>query len=338
MLILNPERLRATTQPLETKNRPVPGYVTVVQITIAAVAAVAALVVGFAVTQYLSEFWPLWSVIVAVGVFVFLAAYTVILIEEFLWHAIIAIVWGACLTFGLPWHNAVEALALTAIITVSAVSGFLMYKSASKGYAALHLFTTVREYASSLATGIVIALIVLYAAAVSHGSALLPAGILANATDRAAQFVPTILPGVQPESKNAVSVHDLAMASARAQLESDPRYRALTPEEQQKVLKTAADQAAAAFTKQLGVKSNASTSIGTVAQGAVSGILNRFHDRYGIYFTIAWLLGAFFIARSAAVLMTLIISALVWVSIYVLVAMNALRIESTPAIHERISF
>lgn len=308
------------------------------QITIAAVAAVAALAVGYSVTQYLSSFWPLWSIFVAVGAFVFLAAYAAILIEEVQWHALVAVVWGVCLAFGLPWHSLLEALALTAIVAVSTLSGFFIYKTASKGYAALHLFTTVRQYASVLATGIVIALIVLYAAAVSHGSALLPAGILASATDHAAQFVPTILPGLQPESKTSVSVHDLAMASAKAQLESDPRYRALTPAEQQKVLKTAADQAAAAFTKQLGVKANASTSIGTVAQGAVSGILNRFHDRYGIYFTIAWLLGAFFIARSAAVLLTLAIAALVWISAYVLVAMNALRIESVPAIHERISF
>jgi hypothetical protein len=179
---------------------------------------------------------------------------------------------------------------------------------------------------------------VLYGAAVSRGSALLPQGVLASAADRAVQLVPTLLPTAAPASgEGSVSVGDLARAAAEKQLSADPRFRSLGPAEQARVLAQATESAISSLAGQLGVKATADSSVGKVTQGALTNILQGMQDKYGIYFTAAWLLGAFFIARSAAFLLTLALAFLVWLLVTILVSLGILKIEAVPSLHERIT-
>lgn len=338
MLILNPEHLQATREPLLPKPRDIPAYALYARATLALTTTVAAGVIGYAVTQYLGGAFPAWAVFAAVGAFVYLASLTVIVVDGARWQLPMSVIWGAAFALMLPWRSGPEAFALAGIVAASAALAFFAYAALAKSYATLHTFSTVREYASVLATGVVIALIVLYGAAVSRGSALLPQGTLSMAADRAAQFIPTLLPSMKPSSTTStVSVRDLAMASAKSQLSNDPRFVAMSPQEQARVLKVATDQAVEAFSKQLGVSNEPDASIGSAAQSAVSGILGRFQDKYGWYFTIAWLLGAFFIARSAAVVLTIFISVLVWLTITAAVALGLLRVETQPSVHEQLT-
>lgn len=295
------------------------------------------LLIGQTVTQYMAGQAQAWMIVVSITLFVYVASLTVTLIDGIRWHAPLAVIWGACFALLLPWRTGLEVLALAGIVGVAAFIGYLTHRSAVAGYATLHTFSVVRQYASVLASGVVIALIVLYGGAVNRGSALLPQGILANVADSAAKLVPTFVPGLESNTSTGVSVRDLAMASAKSQLEGDERFASLTPEQQQQVLEAAAEQAAAAFAKQLGVTNKPDSSIGSVAQSAVSGFLAKFHDQYGWYFTIAWLLGAFFIARSAAVLLTFIVAGLVWLTISALLALGLLEVQSIPAIQEKLS-
>ena len=337
MLILNPERLRATREPLLPKPRDIPRYAIVVRLVLAGLTTLAAMLIGYSVTQYLSDAWQAWAVFAAIGAFVYLATLTVTVVTGARWQLPLAVVWGACLALMLPWRSGTEMFAIAGIVALSGAGAYYAYASAVKSYATLHTFAVVREYASVLATGVVIALIVLYGAAVSRGSALLPQGALSVAADRAAQFIPAFVPALSSSSSSTVSVRELAMASAKAQLEDDPRYRALSVEEQAEVLRVAADQAAATFSKQLGVPTSADDSIGTAAQSIVGGVLERFQDKYGWYFTLAWLLGAFFIARSAAVIMTLVIAVLSWLTVTAALSLGLLRVEVQPSVHEQIT-
>lgn len=337
MLILNPERLQATTAPLLPRQGELPGYAAIVRLTLAALTAIAAVTIGYAVTQYLGEAWPSWSVLVAVAAFVYLASLTAIVIDGIRWQVPLAVIWGASFALGLPWRTGPEAFALAGILAFSGIAAFLGHRAAVRSYASVHIFGVVQRYASLLATGVIVALIVLYGAAVSRGSALLPQGVLAAAADRAARFVPTLVPGVAPSGTSTVSVYDLALASAKAQLSDDPRYLALGPAEQARMLAEAAQGAAQSFARQFG-GGTASSSIGTAVQGTASTLLAGFRDRYGWYFTIAWLLGAFFIARSAAIVLTLAVSALAWLTVTAALAAGLLRIEAIPSVRERITF
>lgn len=338
MLILNPERLQATTQPLLPKSRVASRFAAVIQIGLAVAATAAAGVAGYAVTQYLGGAWPVWIAIGAAGCFVYLAALTAVVVEGIRWHIPIGIIWGAMFALGLPWRAGTEAFAIAGIVAIAAVAAYFTFVKGVESFTTLHTFTVVRRYASALASGVAVALIVLYGAALSRGSALLPQGVLAHLADQAATFVPTFVPSVAPKAgTTTISVNDLAAASVKSQLEDDPRYQQLEPEEQAKVFADATKQAAATFSKQLGMASSSpSSSIGTVAQGAVTGFLSRFHDRYGWYFTLAWLLGAFFIARSAAFVMTVLIAGLAWLTITIAVAFGVLQIETVPSSKERI--
>lgn len=337
MLILNPEHLETTSQPLP-KPRLSPKFAAATRVALAVGTAVAAGVSGYGITQHLNDAWPLWVAVAAAGGFVYLASLTAIVVEGVRWHVPVAVIWGASFALALPWRGGIEAFAIGGIVAAAAVVAYISYGIAVRSYETLHTFTVLRKYTSVLASGVVVALIVLYGAAVSRGSALLPQGILANAADSAARFVPTFVPSLAPASgTTAISVQDLVTASVRSQLENDPRYKVLSPSEQAKALSAGVAQATASFTKQLGVaNASPSSSVGTIAQGAVSSILERFHDRYGIYFTIAWLLGAFFIARSAAFLVTLIIAGLAWATVSAAVALGVLQIETVPSSRERI--
>jgi len=336
--ILNPQRLKETMQPLLPKRQLTPSYAAIVQLTVAALTGVAGIMVGQAVSLALAGFWPLWAIAIPIGLFVLLASLTVATLQDYGWSFGFAALWGFCFALALPWRTLGEAAVIVAVIALSSMAGFLAYRTAGKAYTTLHLFSLLRGYASTLATGAVIALLVLYGFAVARGSALLPQGVLASVADRAARLVPAILPGVVPSSSEAVSVRDLALASARSQLENDARYRALSPAEQERVLAEAADAAAASLVRQVGVQGSATSSVGLVAQGAFGNVIQGFQDKYGWYFTIAWLLGAFFLARSAAVLLTFVVAGLAWVILSGAVALGILRIESVPSLHERLVF
>lgn len=338
MLILNPERLQATRDPLLPRQRVEPRFAAIARIALAVATACVAAVAGFAVTQYLADAWPLWIAVAAGGGFVYLASLTALTVEGVRWHVPMGVIWGAAFALGLPWRAGAEAFSIAGIVAAAAVLAYVSYATAVSSYATLHTFTVARRYASLLATGVVVALIVLYGAALSRGSALLPQGVLANLTDQAAQLVPTFAPGVKPANgTSTISVNDLAEASVRAQLEDDPRYRELTYDEQQEVVRKATAQAAASFSKQLGVASSSpDASIGSVAQGAVTGFLGRFHDRYGWYFTAAWLLGAFFIARSAAFLLTVLIAGLAWLTVTAALSLGVMQVETVASTRERL--
>jgi hypothetical protein len=308
-----------------------------VRSVLATLTAVSAGAIGFAVTQYLGTVWQAWPIFLAIAAFVYFASLTAVIVDNRYWQLALSIFWGSAFGLLLPWRTGIELLTMTLILIVTSLIAYSAYRSSAGSYATLHIFSVVHTYAAVLTTGLVIALMALYGSAVARGSALLPQGVLAQMANQAARFIPTFIPSVTPASTSTVSVRDLALASAKSQLEQDPRYRDLEPAQQAKILEEAATQAAAAFTKQLGVNGTPATSIGAVAQTAVSNILERFHQRYGWYFTIAWLLGAFFLARSAAVFLTLIASALVWMTITASVALGLVRIETVPSIHERIT-
>ena len=338
MLVLNPENLQATRDPLLPKTRLAPTYALIARLTLAALAGIAALSIGYGVTQVLTGTWPFWAGLLPVAAFVYLATMTTVVNDEATWNIGFSAVWGACFALALPWRSLTEALALMLIVAIASISAYASYRYASSTYTTLHLFSLARRYASSVATGVVIALIVLYGVAVTRGSAFLPQGVLAGAADRAANMVPTFLPGVTKSSPTStLTISDLALASARSQLEADPRYRALGPAEQQRVLQEAADSAAASLVKQLGVNASTSASVGTVAQGTVTNVIQGFQEKYGWYFTVAWLLGAFFIARSAAVVLTLAVAVLTWLTVTACISLGLLRIEAVPSLHERIS-
>lgn len=338
MLLLNPEHLKATQDPLLPREHLAPTYAAIVRLTAAAVTGIVGLTIGYGVNAYLAGAWPFWGTVIPIAAFCFAATLTTVIVDDTRWHLLFSAFWGVCVTLALPWRTASEAVLLALIVAAFAMGAYWAYRTTSSTYTTLHLFTLTRKYTSTLATGVIIALIVLYGAAVSRGSALLPQGVLANLTDQAVRIVPTLIPGAQPSSPTStLSVGDLAMASARAQLEADPRFRALGPEDQARVLAEAARAAADGVIKQLGTSGSASSSVGHVAQGAFSNILQGFQDRYGWYFTIAWLLGAFFIARSAAVLLTIVVAILVWMVVLAAVSAGLLRIEAIPSLHERVT-
>lgn len=340
MLLLNPEHLKATQDPLLPRQHLTPAYASIVRVTLAALTGIAAVFIGYGVTEYIGGNWPAWAAVLPLAAFVLLATLTTVVTDEARWQFGFALAWGACTAFALPWRTTSEALLIAAVVAGFAVSAFWAYRVASSSYTTLHLFTLTRKYASTLATGVVVGLIVLYGSAVIRGSALLPQGVLAGITDQAASFVPTLLPGATPQSgSSTLSVGDLALASARAQLESDPRYRALDPSEQARVLAEAAESATAGLIKQLGApaSSTASSSVGSVAQGAFTTMLQNLQEKYGLYFVAAWLLAAFFIARSAAVVLTFVVAGFSWLIVTGAVALRLLHIEAVPSLHERIT-
>lgn len=338
MLILNPDNLKATQAPLLHKQVAPSRFGAIVRIGLAVAASAAAGVAGFAITQHLGGAWPLWTTFAAAGAFVYLASLMVVTVQGIRWHLPVSVIWGACFALGLPWRSGPEAFAIAGIVSIAGVLAYGTYYWSVESFTTLHTFTVTRRYASALASGVVISLIVLYGAALSRGSALLPQGILAQLADQAATFVPTFVPGVTPsKGSTTISVNDLAAASVRNQLEGDERYLSLTPQEQAEVMAAATREAAASFTKQLGVEgASPNASIGTVAQGAVSGFLGKFQDKYGWYFTLAWLLGAFFIARSAAFILTVIIGGLAWLTITGAVALGVMQIRTVPSTREEL--
>lgn len=338
MLILNPET-RPTPPPL-TRPEPRLGEraAAAARIALATAAAAGAGLAGYAVTQYLGNAWPAWSVLAAVAGFVYLASLNAVTGSGYRWQVPLAVLWGAIFALALPWRAGTEAFAIAGIVAVAGIAAHATYAVAVASYTTLHTFTVLRTYASALASGVVVALVVLYGAAISRGSALLPQGMLARVADDAARFVPTLLPALgQRNATSPLSVQDLARASVQEQLRNDPRFQELSPAQQEAALATAAKQAAASFTRQLGVASaSPEASVGSVAQNAVTRLVSGFHDRYGWYFTAAWLLGAFFVARSAAFLMTLAIAGLAWATVTVAVAVGLLRVETVPASRERL--
>lgn len=339
MLILNPETQPKDPQLTRPEARLDVRLADAIRIFLAIAAALAAGVAGYAVTRYLGGTWPAWSVLAASASFVYLASLNAVTGTGYRWQVPIAVIWGGIFALALPWRVGTEAFAIAGIVAVAGIAAYATYAVSVASYSTLHTFTVLRNYASALASGVVIALIVLYGAAISRGSALLPQGILSRITDDASRFVPTLLPTLEVDrgTTSTISVQDLAVASVKAQLKDDPRFMELSPAQQEATIAAAAKQAAASFTKQLGVASTSpSASIGSVAQNAVTRIIGGFHDKYGWYFTVAWLLGAFFIARSAAFLMTVAIAGLAWGTVTLAVAAGVLRIETVPSSRERL--
>lgn len=337
MLILNPEHLERTQAPLRADAPRPSRFAPVVRVVLAAGASAAAFLAGYGITQYFADAWPVWYAFGAFVAFVCLASLTAIAVDGYRWQVPLAVIWGAAFSLALPWRDPAEAFAMTVLVTLSAIAAYAGYMKGVASYATLHTFTVARRYASGLTTGIVLALIVLYGAAISRGTPLLPQGALAGVADQTTRIVPTFLPTLQHAGTSSISVTDLARASVTAQLQDDPRFQALSEKEQRAVLEAAVQQAAASFSKQLGLASSSpDASIGNVAQSAAMGFLDRFRDQFGWYFLIAWLLGAFFVARSAAFLLTFAAAGLVWLTTLAALALGILRIDSVPTYSERL--
>ncbi len=337
MLILNPENLEKTQAPLRPEATRPARYASVLRVSLAIITTAAAFLSGYAVTQYFALAWPLWYAAAAIGGFVYLAALVAITVDGLRWHIPLAVIWGACFALGLPWRDGAEAFAMAGIVAAGSVLAYMTYASGASSFATLHTFTVSRRYASALASGIVLALIVLYGAALSRGNPILPENAFAGVADHAARLVPTFLPTVPQNGSSTLSVNDLARASVTAQLKDDPRFKALDPAEQQEVLENAVEQAAKSFTKQLGAASSSpDASVGSVTQTALASMLNRFRDQFGWYFIAAWLLGAFFVARSAAFVITLAIAGVVWLTVLAALSLGILRVDTIPAYRERL--
>ena len=131
---------------------------------------------------------------------------------------------------------------------------------------------------------------------------------------------------------------DFATTVAQDQLSNNPAYLTLAPNLQATVVSSTAATLTTNFSHALGVPISSSSMMSDVLYQFVGTSLTNWHDRFGIWFVVAWALVLFVILRSAGVLFILIAQFLAMIFYEILLASGTIRVVEHPQTKEEVEF